>query len=189
VIFEPTQIPGVLRVLAEPMCDARGSFARLFDAEAFAAQGLCVGYPQHSVATNAAAGIVRGLHFQIAPHEETKIIRCTAGAVFDVLLDVRKESPAYGRWLGFDLHAGDGVQLYVPGGIAHGYQSISPTSEMHYLISAPYQPESARGFRYDSPSLGIPWPLAAPILSERDLSWPPFEAGLRLVEEAQDRNA
>ena len=155
--------------------DERGWFVRTFDAAAFAALGLATAWLEHGEAYNARAGTLRGLHFQREPHAETKLIRCTRGVVYDVLVDVRPESPRFGDWEAFELSEDGEFALYAPPGFAHGYQTLRDGSALHYLISAPYAPAAAAGFRYDSPQLAIAWPLAPSVISERDRALPPFE--------------
>ena len=151
---------------------------RTFDAGAFAAQGLQTAWPQHGEALNLRAGTLRGLHFQRAPHAEIKVIRCTRGRAYDVVVDVRRESPTYGRWEAFVLAEDDATALYVPAGFAHGYQTLEARTTMHYLHSVPYAADAAAGYRYDSPQLAIAWPSPAAVISERDRGLPPF-AGSR----------
>ncbi len=155
--------------------DERGWFTRTFDAAAFAALGLVASWPQHGEAHNARAGTIRGLHLQCEPHAETKLIRCTRGAVYDVLVDVRPASPTYGRYEAFALSEDDETALYVPAGLAHGYQTLRDGSALHYLISTPYTAAAAAGYRYDSPLLAIPWPLAPSVISPRDHALPVFD--------------
>ena len=163
------------KIRLERVRDERGWFVRTFDGAAFAAAGLATRWALAGEAVNALAGTLRGLHFQRSPHDEIKLIRCTRGAVYDVLADVRPDSPTYGRWDAFELRDDRDEALYVPAGIAHGYQTLCDDAVVHYLISAPYAPDAAAGFRYDSPSLAIPWPLAVTVVSERDRALPPFE--------------
>jgi dTDP-4-dehydrorhamnose 3,5-epimerase len=108
------------------------------------------------------------MHYQAAPHEEIKLIRCVAGSVFDVLVDIRPDSPTFRRWAGFELSAANGIALYVPGGIAHGFQALEDESTLHYLMSEFHHPESSRGIAYDDPALHIPWPIANPVVSDND---------------------
>jgi dTDP-4-dehydrorhamnose 3,5-epimerase len=171
----PTSLGGLVKVALPRARDERGSFVRTFDAEAFAALGLETNWPQHGEAHNSRTGTVRGLHFQREPHAEGKLIRCTRGAVYDVLLDVRRGSPTYGRWEAFELSAAGETALYAPPGFAHGYQTLLDDTVLHYLLSAPYAPDAAAGYRYDSPRLDIPWPLAVSVISSRDRALPPFE--------------
>jgi dTDP-4-dehydrorhamnose 3,5-epimerase len=170
-----TSLDGVWKIPLRRARDERGWFVRTFDAAAFAALGLNASWPEHGEAYNARAGTLRGLHFQREPHAETKLIRCTRGAVYDVLVDVRRDASSYGCWEGFELSEDGKFALYAPPGFAHGYQTLRDGSALHYLISEPYAPEAAAGFRYDSPLLAIPWPLPASVISERDAALPPFE--------------
>lgn len=172
--FGATQLDGVLHLTFERIRDERGWFVRVFDERALAARGLCTAYPEHSEARNAARGTLRGLHWQAPPHGETKLIRCTRGAVYDVLVDVRPDAPTFGRWAAFELSEENAAGLYVPAGFAHGYQTLRDETELHYLISAPYAPDAARGVAFDSPALGIPWPLAVSAISARDRALPAF---------------
>lgn len=156
------------------MSDDRGWFVRTYDVERFAALGLETRWPQQAEAQNAASGTLRGLHFQHPPHGETKLIRCVRGAAFDVLLDARADSPTYGRWEAFHLRDDDELALYAPAGLAHGYQTLCDDTVLQYWHSAPYVPEAAAGYRYDSPQLSIPWPRTPSAISQRDRALPPF---------------
>src|SRR5215510_9312594 len=166
--FEPTAIAGVLIVDPEPIGDARGSFACLFDEREFAERGLNVRWRQHNLAANQKRGTLRGLHYQIPPHEEVKLVWCPHGAIFDVVLDLRPDSPTRGRWHGVELSAENGQALYIPAGLAHGYQTLVDGAAVAYQVSAHYHPPAARGVRFDDPAYGVVWPIADPILSERD---------------------
>lgn len=172
--FRETPLAGVLVADLEPHADERGSFTRVWSFDAFEQQGLCTAYPEHSVARNVRRGVLRGLHYQAEPHAETKVIRCVAGTVWDVLVDLRPDSPTHGRWTSFELDGARMQLLYVPPGIAHGYQTLSPVSELHYMISARHEPSASRGIAWNSPQLAIAWPLPDPILSERDRRHPEF---------------
>lgn len=173
--FVETGIAGVVRVELEPFEDERGSFARIWCEEELAAHGLTAGLAQASVSRNTKAGTLRGMHFQHAPHEEAKLVRCTRGAIFDVALDLRRGSPTFLRWYGARLTAEDGAALFVPEGCAHGFQTLVDDTEVLYLISARYEPAAATGVRWDDPAFGIEWPDAAVrTLSARDRGWPDF---------------
>lgn len=148
---------------------------RTFDAAEFAAHGLATSWAAAAESFNALAGTLRGLHVQREPHGEAKLIRCARGAIFDVLLDVRRGSPSFGRWEAFELSEDGGAALYAPAGIAHGYQTLTDGAVVHYLLSAPYVPSAAAGVRYDSPQLAIPWPQAPSVISERDRALPAFD--------------
>jgi dTDP-4-dehydrorhamnose 3,5-epimerase len=116
------------------------------------------------------------MHFQRPPHEEVKLIRCLAGAIYDVLIDIRPTSPTYMQWEAYELTAGDGRQLYVPTGFAHGFQTLAPATEVGYMMTEFYAPDAARGIRHDDPAFGIAWPLPVAEISERDRNWPDFQA-------------
>lgn len=170
--FEPTEIPGCVLVLPERHADARGHFARTWDANLFAAQGLAGILSQCSVSFNPRRGTLRGMHWQAAPHAEAKLVRCTRGALFDVCLDVRPGSPTFGRWTSATLTPETGAALYVPEGCAHGFLTLADDTEVFYMISAAYAPQSAQGIRYDDPAFGIAWPEPVRVVSERDRTYP-----------------
>lgn len=172
--FAPAGLDGVLLIAFERVTDERGWFVRVYDEDAFAAHGLCTNFPHQSEARNLKGGTIRGLHWQSDPHGETKVIRCTRGAAFDVLVDVRLGSETFGQWAGFELRAEHPSGLYVPPGIAHGYQTLSDDTELHYLLSERYHPGAARGIAYNSPELAIAWPQSPSVISERDRALPAF---------------
>jgi dTDP-4-dehydrorhamnose 3,5-epimerase len=172
--FDPTMLRDAYLIQLEPARDNRGSFARTFCVEEFAAHGLESNYPQHSISVSARTGTLRGIHYQRDPHSEAKLVRCTRGAILDVIIDIRPDSPTYCRWHGFELSSANSHQLYVPKGFAHGFQTLSDDTEVNYLISAPYKPELAHGIRYNDPAFGITWPLSVTEISEKDLRWPDF---------------
>jgi len=164
-------------VVAEPIGDERGWFARTFDAEAFAAHGLEPAVVQCNVSYNARAGTLRGMHFQREPHGEDKLVRCQRGALFDVIVDLRPGSPTRGRWFGVELTPDNGRSLFIPKGLAHGFQTLADDTEVHYQMSTPYVPGAGDGVRWDDPAFGIEWPDAPPggrIISERDAAYPDF---------------
>jgi dTDP-4-dehydrorhamnose 3,5-epimerase len=178
VLFVETPVAGALVVEPQPIEDERGFFARTFSAEEFAERGLDVRVDQCSVSFNARAGTLRGMHYQAAPHGETKLVRCTRGAIFDVAVDLRPDSPTYLRWAGLELTAENGRALYVPEGCAHGFQTLTDGAEVLYQISTPYVPDAARGVRWDDPAFGIEWPEAPPggrTMSARDAEYPDFD--------------
>jgi dTDP-4-dehydrorhamnose 3,5-epimerase len=174
VQFHPTNLRDACLVQLEPARDNRGFFARSFCAEEFAVHGLETNYPQHSISVSARRGTLRGMHYQRDPHSEVKLVRCTRGAILDVIIDIRSDSPTYRRWQQFELSSANGDQLYIPKGFAHGFQTLSDDVEVNYLISAPYKPALAHGIRYDDPAFGINWPLSVTEISEKDLHWPAF---------------
>jgi dTDP-4-dehydrorhamnose 3,5-epimerase len=180
VRFVETHLSGAILVELEPHDDARGAFARTWSRDEFASHGLSSEISQCSLSRNTRAATLRGLHFQMSPHEETKLVRCTHGAIFDVIVDLRPESETAGQWLGVELSSSDGTALYVPKGFAHGFQTLVDESEVFYMMSDPYVPEASSGVRWDDPALGIEWPEAHErTISERDLAWPDYEPGSR----------
>jgi dTDP-4-dehydrorhamnose 3,5-epimerase len=172
--FTPTRIPGVWLVEPEPHADERGFFARLWDPAEFRDRGLNPNLAQVSVSFNRLAGTVRGMHWQAAPHEEAKLVRVTAGAVWDVALDLRPHSPTFRGWVGEELSAANRRMLYIPEGCAHGFQTLTDGAEVTYHISAAYEPAAGRGARYDDPAFGIAWPHRLSVIGERDRGWSPW---------------
>lgn len=152
--------------------DERGFFARSYCADEFTAHGLSGEMRQCSLSFNARRGTLRGMHFQASPHEEEKLVRCTAGAVYDVIVDIRPQSPTRHRWLGTELTAANRRGLYIPRGFAHGFISLTDDAEVYYMISAPFAPGFDRGLRWNDPVLGIEWPLSPAVISERDAGFP-----------------
>lgn len=173
--FTPLAVAGAYRVDIEPHADERGFFARAFCAREFAEQGLCNRFVQANISHNVRAGTLRGLHFQRPPHAEVKLVRCTRGALFDVVVDLRRESPSYGRWAGVELSADNHRALYVPQGCAHGFQTLVEDTEAFYLVSAFYAPEAEGGLSWRDPEVGIDWPLPPTVISPKDAAWPPLQ--------------
>ncbi|MBI2944680.1 MAG: dTDP-4-dehydrorhamnose 3,5-epimerase [Candidatus Wallbacteria bacterium] len=173
--FVSIKLKGAYVVEIEPRQDERGFFARTFCSEEFARLGLVTTYAQCSVSYNERRGILRGMHYQADPKPETKLIRCTAGAVHDVLVDLRRDSETYCQWVAVRLDAASRRLLYVPAGLAHGFQVLEDGSEVYYEISTPYEPGLARGVRWDDPAFGIEWPIAGPQLSARDAAFEDFQ--------------
>jgi dTDP-4-dehydrorhamnose 3,5-epimerase len=174
--FLETKLDGAWLIEPEPIRDSRGYFARTFCTRDFEERGLESRFVQHSRSFSATKGTLRGLHFQTAPHEEVKLVSCVSGAVFDVIVDMRPESPSYRQWQGFELSADNKRQLYVPAGFAHGFQTLTDDAELNYLISAFYEPAASTGISYDDPALGVTWPLPVSVISDRDRSWGPLLA-------------
>ena len=174
MLFHPTRLQDVRLIEFEPVKDERGYFARTFCTREFAAAGLATEFVQHSISHSARTGTIRGMHFQHPPHEEVKLIRCVAGAIHDVLIDIRPGSATYMQWEAYELTARDGRQLYVPTGFAHGFQTLAPASEVGYMMTAFYAPDAADGIRHDDPAFAISWPLPVADLSAKDRSWPDF---------------
>lgn len=166
--FVETPLPGAFIVEPEPFADARGLFARVFCRREFEAHGLDHHVAQCNISFNPLRATLRGMHYQASPYEEAKLVRCTAGAVFDVIVDLRTNSPHYLRWFALELSAENRRTLYVPKGFAHGYLTLCDASEVFYLVSEFYSREHERGIRWDDPKIGIKWPIEDPILSERD---------------------
>ena len=172
--FLPTKFAGAWTIALTELPDDRGFFARTFCADALRARGLECNFPQHSMSYSGRRGTLRGLHFQRTPHAEVKIVRCLQGSVWDVLVDLRPESPTLCQWQAFELSAANRHQLYVPKGFAHGFQALTGDVEMSYRISENYVPAAAAGVRFDDPAFGITWPLPVTAISEKDRSWPVF---------------
>ena len=170
--FEPTPLRGAVVVALERMEDERGFFARSYCEAEFRAQGLNPAVAQCNVSWNRRRGTLRGLAWKCRPHEEAKLVRCTRGAVWDVIVDLREGSPTRLRWHAVELSADNRLALYVPEGFAHGFQTLQDDSEVLYQMAESYRPELARGVLWNDPKLGIAWPLADPILSARDRSYP-----------------
>ena len=172
--FETTDIAGVVVVQLEPRSDARGSFARAFSREEFEAHGLTSHVEQANISSSSHAGTVRGLHYQLPPAGEMKLVRCVRGALYDVALDLRRGSPSFGRWFGVELTEENGRALAIPEGCAHGFQTLADGTTALYQVSAAYNPELERGINHADPALKIRWPLEVTSLSERDRSLPAF---------------
>lgn len=174
MIFTETKLRGAYIIELERRSDERGFFARAFDQEAFAARGLNPAIVQCNISYSRLRGTLRGMHFQAAPHAETKLIRCTAGAVYDVIIDLRPDSPTFCQWIGVELSAENRRLLYVPEGFAHGLQTLADDTEVFYQMGAPYVAEAARGVRYNDPTFGIIWPLPVTVISDRDQGFEDF---------------
>ena len=172
--FAPTPLSGAWLVSLEPHPDVRGFFARVFSEDEFRAKGLDARVSQTSISHNRKKGTLRGMHWQAAPHGETKLVRCEAGAIHDVIVDLRPASPTYTRAFGVDLRAADHLALYIPEGFAHGFQTLEDDTVVHYQMSSPYVAEAGRGARWNDPAFGIRWPLPDPILIARDRDYPDF---------------
>lgn len=175
--FHPTALAGVFLIDIEPHSDERGLFARTVCKDTFARHGLLADFVQQSISWNPHAGTLRGMHFQAAPHAEHKLVRVTRGAIHDVVVDVRRDSPDFGRWLAVELSADNYRQLYIPPGIAHGFQTLLPDTEVFYEMSAFYHAPAARGIRWDDTLAGIDWPACQNRrISLQDRSWPDLVA-------------
>jgi dTDP-4-dehydrorhamnose 3,5-epimerase len=174
VRFIPLDLAGAFVIELDPVSDDRGWFARTWCREEFAGEGLDSQLEQCSVSFNERKGTLRGMHFQAPPHEETKLVRCTAGAIYDVIIDLRDGSPTRGRWSSVELTASNRKALYVPKGFAHGFQTQTDGAEVFYQISQPFVPAAARGVRWNDRRFGIEWPIRDPIVSRRDAGYPDF---------------
>jgi dTDP-4-dehydrorhamnose 3,5-epimerase len=172
--FLETDIPGVLKIELLPNRDDRGWFARSWCQHEFEEHGLDPRIAQCNVSFNDRKGTLRGLHYQDQPFPEAKVVRCTSGAIYDVVVDLRPESSAFLKWLCVELTAGNRHALYVPGGCAHGFLTLADESEVLYLMSEFYHPELARGVRWNDPAFGVVWPAAVEVISERDRTYPDF---------------
>jgi len=172
--FTETRLKGAYLVRLKRIEDHRGFFARGFCRDQFLAHGLNANMLQLNIGFSHTKGTLRGLHFQEAPHAEAKFVRCTRGAIHDVIVDVRANSPTRGQWIGVELTADNGTMLYAPEGFAHGYQTFVDNSEMYYLTSAPYSSTASKGVRFDDPAFGIEWPLPVSVISDPDRTWPDY---------------
>jgi dTDP-4-dehydrorhamnose 3,5-epimerase len=181
MIFRETPLPGAWLLEPERIEDERGFFARTFCRDEFAKRGLDPTVAQCSLSYNDRKGTLRGLHFQIAPHEEVKLVRVTHGAIWDVIVDLRPHSPTFKQHFSVVLLEEEGNQLYIPKGMAHGFQTLENSTEVFYQISGPYAPESARGYRWDDPAFAIPWPEAVTVISEKDRQLPLFSPSPQML--------
>jgi len=172
--FTETRLKDAHIIDIKEIADERGFFARGWCQDEFETHGLNPNIVQLNIGFNHKRGTLRGMHFQKAPKAEVKLVRCTRGAIFDVLIDLRRNSPTYGQWLGVELTEENHRMLYVPEGFAHGYQTLVDRTEICYQTSEFYAPELASGVCFDDPAFGIQWPLAVEIISNRDRNWPPY---------------
>ena len=173
--FSETPIAGALLIGVEPRSDERGFFARVWCEGEFDARALHARFVQANIAFSQRRGTMRGLHYQLPPHAEAKLVRCIQGRIFDVIVDVRPESSSYGRWYGTELSAENRRAVYVPDGCAHGYQTLTDGAEVFYLVSAQYEPDAEAGIRHDDPAFGIEWPLEVSVISEKDRDWSDYQ--------------
>jgi dTDP-4-dehydrorhamnose 3,5-epimerase len=180
----PTELPEVCVVRVPRWGDARGWFMETWREDRASAAGIVERFVQDNASFSATVGTIRGLHFQVAPAAQGKLVRVVRGAIWDVAVDIRPASPAFGRWVGVRLDAAEGAQLWVPAGFAHGFCTLEPDTEVAYKVTALYAPEHERGLAWDDPDLAIPWPLppGGPTLSDRDRLHPPL-AALRAPQE------
>ena len=174
MIFHQTPLPGAYLIEPERRTDARGFFARIWDQEEFAAHDLNARLVQGSIAFNDRRGTLRGMHYQLRPRAEAKLIRCTQGAIYDVIIDLRPDSPAFRQHVAAVLSAANRLMHYAPEGCAHGYLTMEDGCEVVYQMSEVYAPDYARGVRWDDPAFAVPWPFTPLVLLERDASYPDF---------------
>jgi dTDP-4-dehydrorhamnose 3,5-epimerase len=171
MLFTEIKLPGAYIIEIEKKKDDRGFFARNFCQQEFKNTGIDFNIVQSNVSYNKTKGILRGMHYQAAPHEEAKIVTCVKGAIYDVIIDLRTNSSAYCKWFAIELNAQNYVSLYIPKGLAHGFQTLEDDTVIFYQMSEFYYPECARGIRWDDPAFKIKWPLTNPIISEKDNSY------------------
>lgn len=177
MIVHPTKLAGVAIVEVEPLLDHRGAFARMFDRDTFIAHGLDPRVAQCSISFNPRAGTLRGLHYQAAPHGEGKLVHCSRGTVFDVVVDLRAESATHREWVGIELSADGALSLFIPEGCAHGFQTLEADSQIHYQMTVPHVPSAYRGVRWNDPAFDIQWPepaIGERIMSDRDRDLPDY---------------
>lgn len=172
--FTETGLKGAYLVEMERRADSRGFFGRAWCKREFEIQGLNPNLAQANIGFSNKRGTLRGMHYQVPPSEEAKLVRCTMGAIYDVIIDLRRDSPTYKQWLGVELTAHNRLMLYVPEGCAHGYQTLADDTEVFYQTSQFYAPECARGVRYDDPAFGISWPSAVEVMADADRTWPSY---------------
>jgi len=172
MVFTETPLKGAYLVDVERRVDSRGFFGRAWCQQEFEGQKLTAHLTQANIGFSEKRGTLRGMHYQATPYQEVKLVRCTMGAIYDVIIDLRPDSPSYRQWFGVELTAETRRMLYVPEGCAHGYQTLADASEVFYQTSQFYSPEWARGVRYDDPQFGISWPTEVRTISDADSNWP-----------------
>lgn len=179
--FIETRLPRAYVIELEKREDERGFFCRTWCKREFAEHGLVDWIVQTNLSHNKRKGTLRGMHYQVEPRSEVKIVRCTRGAIFDVIIDLRPNSPTYMQWIGVELSSDNHKMLYVPESFAHGFQTLDDNTEVVYQVSEFYTPDAERGIRYDDPAFDIRWPLAVAVISDKDRRWPDYLASLRSV--------
>jgi dTDP-4-dehydrorhamnose 3,5-epimerase len=172
MFFSKTGLKDAVLIKPDRKSDARGYFARTMCQTEFQEHGLKSNFAQGNIAQNRFAGTLRGMHFQRVPHMEVKLVQCFVGAVYDVIVDLRRSSPTYRKWQSFELNAENGFSLYVPEGFAHGYMTLADDTLVSYWVTSSYAPAAEAGLRYDDPTIGIYWPVTPVIVSDRDRIWP-----------------
>jgi len=174
VKFDQTKLPGVVHVRIVPAVDERGFFARTWCEEEFERHDLNARLVQCSLSFNRRKGTLRGIHYQAAPFEESKVVRCTLGAIYDVIVDLRPDSPTFQQWIGITLSAANREMVYIPEGCGHGFITLEDDTEVFYQMSEFYKPKAARGVRWDDPAFRVAWPAKPVVMSERDRTYPDF---------------
>ncbi|SMB92668.1 dTDP-4-dehydrorhamnose 3,5-epimerase [Hymenobacter roseosalivarius DSM 11622] len=180
MIFTETKLAGAFIIDMERLSDERGFFARSWCEDEFAARGIHQLPQQASISSNPKRGTLRGMHYQIAPHGESKLVRCTRGGIYDVVVDMREQSPTYGQWIGVELTADNFRMLFVPEYFAHGFITLQDNTDVAYQISAKYTPDAQRALRWNDPSIGIEWPVEPVLLSEKDRNHPDVQIAVRM---------
>lgn len=175
MIFHETPLKGAFVIDLDLKEDDRGFFARSFCQKEFKEHGLTSGVAQANVSYNKRKGTLRGMHYQITPYEETKLVRCTSGAIYDVIIDLRKDSPTYKQWFGVELNAQNRKMLFVPESFGHGFLTLKDHTEVTYMVSQFYAPGSERGIRWNDPSFGIQWPVEVRVMSDKDAAWEDYQ--------------
>lgn len=175
MLFEETELAGAFVIELDRKPDERGFFARTFCEREFAEHGLPVRFPQCNLSHNSRRGTLRGMHYQAAPHGETKLVRCVRGAIYDVIVDLRRSSPTRLRWIGVELSAENGRALFIPEGFAHGFLTLGDEADVFYHMGAFYVADAARGLRWNDPAIGIRWPSPPALIAARDASYADFD--------------
>ena len=175
MIFKKTKLEGAFVIEVQKLVDERGYFGRSWCKKEFETHGLNANVVQANVSYSKTKGTLRGMHYQVAPYSETKTIRCMSGSIYDVIVDIRPESPTFRQWIGVELSQVNGLMLYVPEGFAHGFVTLEDHTSVHYLVTAYYTPGAEGGLRYDDPMFNIEWPINPTVVSEKDLGHRPFE--------------
>ncbi len=175
MIFRETSLKGAYIIELEPITDSRGSFAVGWNKKEFSQRGLSINFVQFNLSRNVHRGTLRGLHSRKEPYQEEKLIRCTRGVIYDVIVDTRPGSSTHGQWIGSELSADNGRMIYVPKGFLHGYITLTDDTEVQYQVSRYHEPEAEIGARYDDPAFNIEWPIAVTQISDKDKAWPVFQ--------------
>jgi len=183
MIFHPAPLKGAFTIELEKRGDDRGFFARVFCEKEFAQAGLATRFAQMNNSLSSQKGTLRGLHYQLPPSGEVKVVRCIRGALYDVILDLRPDSPTFGKWFGAELNAENRLMMYVPRGFAHSILTLQDNTEALYLASDPYDPERERGIRYNDPKFSIDWPIKPVEISSKDAAWPDFDPAFHGTEQ------